>query len=69
LSKIIRNEDTLGKLMALYGHPKNIDLWVGGVLEEPLLNGKVGPTFGCIIIDQFKRFRDGDRYGIIFYGL
>ncbi|XP_048759909.2 peroxidasin homolog isoform X4 [Ostrea edulis] len=50
------------KLQALYGHPDNIDLFVGGMAEKPLDGGKVGPTFLCIIVDQFKRARDGDRF-------
>ncbi|XP_062584185.1 peroxidasin-like isoform X2 [Saccostrea cucullata] len=50
------------KLQALYGHPDNIDLFVGGMAEKPVDGGKVGPTFLCIIVDQFKRTRDGDRF-------
>jgi peroxidase len=45
----------------------NIDLFVGGMAEKPLDGGKVGPTFLCIMLDQFKRARDGDRYISSFY--
>ena len=50
------------KLAAAYGHVDNIDLWVGGVAEDfEWDDARVGPTFRCILIDQFRRLRDGDR--------
>lgn len=50
------------KLRELYGHPGNIDVWVGGILEDQLPNAKVGPLFQCLLLEQFKRTRDGDRF-------
>ena len=49
------------KLRELYGHPGNIDVWVGGILEDQLPNAKVGPLFQCLLLEQFRRTRDGDR--------
>lgn len=59
---IVKNQTVLMKLKGLYGHPNNIDLWVGGVIEEKLPDALFGPTFACIIGDQFKKLRDGDRF-------
>ncbi|XP_011499674.1 PREDICTED: peroxidasin [Ceratosolen solmsi marchali] len=50
------------KLRELYGHPGNIDAWVGGILEDQLPNAKVGPLFKCLLAEQFKRMRDSDRF-------
>ncbi|GAB1597499.1 peroxidasin-like [Argonauta hians] len=62
LRKEIPDTNVLLHLETLYGHPDNIDLFVGGISETPKKNSKVGPTFMCIIVDQFRRLRDGDRF-------
>ncbi|XP_076462560.1 peroxidasin-like isoform X2 [Babylonia areolata] len=58
----IQHRGTRDKLEALYGHPDNIDLFIGGMSETPMEGAKVGPTFLCIISGQFQRTRDGDRF-------
>lgn len=62
----LRNEITdpeiRGKLKELYGHPGNIDIFAGGILEDQVEGGRVGPLFRCLLIEQFKRLRDGDRF-------
>ncbi|XP_043208879.1 collagen alpha-3(V) chain-like [Amphibalanus amphitrite] len=52
----------LGALQSVYGSPRDIDLWVGGVLEGRAPAARVGPAFQCIIEEQFRRARDGDRF-------
>lgn len=58
------------KLLSLYGGVDNIDLWIGGLVEDHLPGSSVGATFQRILVDQFERLRDGDRfwYARIFYG-
>src|SRR5262249_111840 len=40
----------------------NVDLWVGGLAEDHARGSNVGPTFQRILVDQFTRTRDGDRF-------
>ena len=35
---------------------------IGGVLESPLPGAVVGPTFSCIIQQQFTILKQGDRF-------
>uniref|UniRef100_F1KRF1 Peroxidasin n=2 Tax=Ascaris TaxID=6251 RepID=F1KRF1_ASCSU len=55
-------QDVIQKLKELYGHPGNIDLYAGGVAEKRVGGALIGPTFSCIIAEQFNRVRDGDRF-------
>jgi peroxidase len=49
-------------LESLYGSVDNIDLWVGILAEDHVGGGSMGETGRAIIIDQFERLRDGDRF-------
>ncbi|KAG0723194.1 Peroxidasin [Chionoecetes opilio] len=62
LSSDISSSDVRNSLQQLYGHPGNVDLWVGGLLEDAVEGARVGPTFQCLLVDQFRRLRDGDRF-------
>ncbi|KAM3719896.1 Peroxidase mlt-7 [Dirofilaria immitis] len=61
-SREIMNDEIRLKLQLMYGTPDKVDLFVGGLLEDPVQGGFIGPTFACIIGPQFKRTRDGDRF-------
>ncbi|XP_075415397.1 myeloperoxidase [Tenrec ecaudatus] len=62
LGTVMKNLDLAQKLMAQYGTPNNIDIWMGGVAEPLLPNGRVGPLLACLIGTQFRKLRDGDRF-------
>lgn len=49
-------------LATLYGSPDNLDPWVGFLAEDPAPGGLVGPTLRVVLIKQFTRLRDGDRF-------
>ncbi len=50
------------KLEDVYGTVDNIDLWIGGLAEDHVDGSSLGATFQAIIVDQFTRLRDGDRF-------
>lgn len=58
----ISDASVRAKLKKLYRHPSNIDLFVGGILEDQVGDAKVGPLFRCILIEQFDRLRRADRH-------
>ncbi|ELK35925.1 Myeloperoxidase [Myotis davidii] len=62
LATVLKNMDLARKLMAQYGTPNNIDIWMGGVAEPLNSRGRVGPLLACLIGTQFRQLRDGDRF-------
>jgi len=53
-------------LQRMYRSVDDVDLFVGGFLEQPHQDSLIGPVFKCIIGDQFARLKKGDRF---FYDL
>lgn len=56
------SEPLVAKLSELYEHVDDIDFFPGGMSEYPLHGGVIGPTFACIIGNQFSRIRRCDRF-------
>jgi hypothetical protein len=49
-------------LTEAYGNPGDIDPWIGGLAENDVPGAMVGPLVHAILVDQFTRLRDGDRF-------
>ena len=41
---------------------EDIDLFIGGLAERPLSGAAIGPTFGCLLGQQFQILKKGDRF-------
>ena len=60
--EITSDPEVARMLMSAYGSTADVDMWVGGLAEDPVDGALVGPLFHRIITDQFERLRDGDRF-------
>ncbi|XP_013777552.2 uncharacterized protein LOC106462198, partial [Limulus polyphemus] len=58
----VMSVNTVDKLAHLYKHVDDIDLFTGGLAENPVTGAAVGPTFGCLLGRQFHYLRRGDRF-------
>ena len=56
------NELTKIRFLQTYGALDTVDLWVGGLAEEAIPGGVIGPTFACIFAITFSDIRLGDRF-------
>lgn len=54
-------EDLDGRLVELYSSINDVELYVGGLIEQTMEGSLFGELFHKIIRDQFMRVRDGDR--------
>uniref|UniRef100_A0A8C9RXB9 Thyroid peroxidase n=1 Tax=Scleropages formosus TaxID=113540 RepID=A0A8C9RXB9_SCLFO len=62
LRRVVSNARLVETLIEVYGHPSNMDVWLGGLVEDLLPGARTGPLFACLIGKQMKALRDGDRF-------
>ncbi|XP_059471181.1 uncharacterized protein LOC132194111 [Neocloeon triangulifer] len=53
---------SMSALNKMYNDVDDIDLFAGGLSENPLEGALVGPTFACLLGLQFHYLKHGDRY-------
>ncbi|CAK9296965.1 unnamed protein product [Gordionus sp. m RMFG-2023] len=54
--------DVVERMRALYNDVDDVDLFPGGISEYHADGAEIGPTFACLLGDQFFRLRFGDRF-------
>jgi peroxidase len=62
ISDGIITQENVVKLSKVYQTPRDIDLYTGMLIEEPVEGSMVGPTANCIWGREFYRKKFGDRY-------
>ncbi len=61
-SEITTDTAVTAALASVYESVEDIDLWLGAVAEDAVTGGLVGELLNVIMVDQFTRLREGDRF-------
>ena len=59
---LTRDRETQEALESVYDNVDQLDLWLAGLCARDVKHSMVGPVFQRILVDQFTRLRDGDRF-------
>lgn len=61
-AEVSSDADIVAGLEAAYDTVDDIDLWTGGLAEEPVGASQMGELFQAVMVRQFTELRDGDRF-------
>ena len=56
------SRETRRRLASVYESVEDVDAWVGGLAEDHVRGAMVGEQWHRVLVDQFERLRDGDRF-------
>jgi len=59
---ITLNAERRDLLQQAYATVNDVELWIGGLTEDPFEGSMLGQTFTHIIKEQFEALRDGDEH-------
>jgi len=59
---LVSEQQLVPRLQRLYRRLEDVDLFIGGISEKAVPGSLLGPTFQCLVGDQFRRIRLGDRF-------
>ena len=60
--EITSDSQVAAAIESQYDCIEDVDLWLGAIAEDPAGGGLVGELLREILVDQFTRSRDGDRF-------
>ena len=60
--EITQNAEVAAGLAEVYTSIDDVDAWIGAIAEDPIADGLTGELLTEILVDQFARLRDGDRF-------
>ncbi|MEM8547832.1 MAG: peroxidase family protein, partial [Pseudomonadota bacterium] len=61
-SEMTTDPDLAARLSSAYPQVDDVDLWIGGLAEDPVGASALGELFHGIVKYQFEVLRDGDRF-------
>ncbi len=61
-AEVSSNPAIRARLVEVYNHVDDMDVWVGSLAEDRLSNAMVGELIFTVLKEQFEALRDGDRF-------